>query len=145
MRRRHPAASFSLIALLASPLTAYAFMPLADVVAEHRACIAGLGIALPGVWILASGPKPGAIVLAELYVLLRNPRVVDRPLSAADAARICRSFRANPAWGIIDCPRGLMDCIWALCAESNATGPCLAAWRRQANGQWSGYRRSVVL
>jgi len=57
------------------------------------------------------------LVLAELYVLLRNPKVVDKPLGAFDAAQICRSFRANPAWGIIDYPGGLMDRIWALCAE----------------------------
>jgi len=57
------------------------------------------------------------LVLAELYALLRNPKVVDRPMSASDAARICQAFRANPAWGIIDYPGGLMDRIWALSVE----------------------------
>ena len=64
MRNKQPAVSFGLIALLASPLSAYAFLPLADVVAEHRAYLAGLGIALLGAWTAASRPKVGATVLA---------------------------------------------------------------------------------
>ena len=44
--RSAPMISFGLAALLISPLAAYSFMPLADVVAEHRAYIAGLGFAL---------------------------------------------------------------------------------------------------
>jgi len=44
--RRHRIISFGLVVLLLSPLAAYSFMPLADVVAEHRAYIAGLGYAL---------------------------------------------------------------------------------------------------
>lgn len=38
------------VTLLLSPLTAYAFVPLADVVLEHRAYIPGLGIALLSGW-----------------------------------------------------------------------------------------------
>ncbi len=52
--RRKPIASFGLCALLLSPLAAYAFTPNADVVAEHRAYITGLGfslmLALAAVW-----------------------------------------------------------------------------------------------
>ncbi len=69
-RRRQPAVSFSLIALLASPLTAYACMPLADVVAEHRIYIAGLGIALLGAWAVTLKPKTGAVVLAAAVAVL---------------------------------------------------------------------------
>ena len=44
--RRDRVISFGLVALLVSPLLAYLFMPLADVVAEHRIYIAGLGFDL---------------------------------------------------------------------------------------------------
>lgn len=57
------------------------------------------------------------LVLAELYVMLRNPKLVEKPLTSLEAAEVCRSFRGNPAWGIIDYPGGLMDRIWALCSE----------------------------
>ena len=48
----------------------------------------------------------------ELYVLLRNPKLVDRPLSAADATAYCQALRENSCWGIIDYPGGLMEEIW---------------------------------
>jgi uncharacterized protein len=57
------------------------------------------------------------LVLSELYVLLRNPKLVDKPMTSGEAAQVCQSFRGNPAWGIIDYPGGLMDRIWDLCAE----------------------------
>ena len=57
------------------------------------------------------------LVLAELYVLLRNPKLVDRPLSPSAAAEYCQSLRGNPSWGLIDYPGGLMDRIWALCSQ----------------------------
>ncbi len=70
VRRRQPAVSFSLIALLVSPLTAYACMPLADVVAEHRVYITGLGFALLAACAVALKPKTGAVVLAAAVVVL---------------------------------------------------------------------------
>lgn len=54
------------------------------------------------------------LVLMELYVLLRNPRLVDRPLSAPKAAAYCQSLRNNPGWGLVDYPGGLMDPIWKI-------------------------------
>ncbi len=59
------------------------------------------------------------LVLTELYVLLRNPKLVDRPLTAPAAAGYCQSLRKNPSWGMIDYPGDLMDQIWALCSEPN--------------------------
>jgi Tfp pilus assembly protein PilF len=70
IRRRTPAVSFSLIAVVASPLTAYACMPLADVVAEHRIYITGLGIALLGAWAVALKPKTGVTPLAAAILAL---------------------------------------------------------------------------
>lgn len=41
-------------------------------------------------------------VLMELYVLLRNPTVCRKPLSACDAAAVIQVFRSNPRWRIVD-------------------------------------------
>jgi hypothetical protein len=51
-RFKQPLVTFSIAALLASPLLAYAAIPLPDVVAEHRVYISGLGIDLLFAWIL---------------------------------------------------------------------------------------------
>jgi len=48
--RNHGIVSFGILTLLVSPLTAYALMPLADVVAEHRVYISGLGFDLLMAW-----------------------------------------------------------------------------------------------
>ncbi len=69
-RRREPVLSFGLVALLVSPLTSYACMPLADVVAEHRIYIAGLGFALIVAWIAVLKPKIAAAVLLLAPVAL---------------------------------------------------------------------------
>ncbi|HYK91272.1 MAG TPA: tetratricopeptide repeat protein [Acidobacteriota bacterium] len=70
MRQREPALSFSLVALLASPLTSYACMPLADAVAEHRVYIAGLGFALIAAWVDTLRPRIGVGALAVAVVAL---------------------------------------------------------------------------
>jgi Flp pilus assembly protein TadD len=51
-RPQHPSLTFSIAALLLSPLLAYAVMPLPDMVAEHRVYITGLGVDLIFAWIL---------------------------------------------------------------------------------------------
>jgi toxin-antitoxin system PIN domain toxin len=57
------------------------------------------------------------LVLIELYVLLRNPAVVEHPLSAARAVEICMTYRENRHWRIIDYPGNLMSRIWRYTAE----------------------------
>jgi toxin-antitoxin system PIN domain toxin len=52
------------------------------------------------------------LVLMELYVLLRNPAVVASPRSAGQAAEICRGYRRNPRWRVLDYPGNLMEEIW---------------------------------
>ncbi len=64
---------FSILAVLVSPMLAYAFMPLADIVAERRVYITGLGIDLLGAWILArmasrAGVALVVVVLAGLTI-----------------------------------------------------------------------------
>lgn len=59
-------------------------------------------------------------VLLELYVLLRNPAVVRRPLSPAQAADVCGAFRRHPRWRIVGFAadsRRLHDDLWARLRE----------------------------
>src|SRR6266550_1846277 len=70
---------------------------------------------------------PGAVaicelVLVELYVLLRNPAVLNKPLDPADAVSIVQSFRQHPAWVLIDYPgkaSGVMNELWRLVSQPN--------------------------
>ena len=54
-------------------------------------------------------------VLLELYVLLRNPAVLIRPLGAAAAAEVCEAFRHHPTWQVVGFPgasRAFHDRFW---------------------------------
>jgi toxin-antitoxin system PIN domain toxin len=54
-------------------------------------------------------------ILAEFYGLLRNPAVLQRPLSAEDAAEVIQTYRAHPRWRLIGFPtesRVLHDRLW---------------------------------
>jgi len=54
-------------------------------------------------------------ILLELYVLLRNPAVLAKPLSPAAAADVCEVFRHHPRWQTIGFPtesRAFHDCFW---------------------------------
>ncbi len=42
------------------------------------------------------------LVLAELYVLLRNPKVMAKPLSAGKACDIIQSYRRHPRWRLVE-------------------------------------------
>ena len=60
------------------------------------------------------------LVLAELYVLLRNPALSRSPLDAPQAAAIIQSFRNNPAWQLIDYPgtgSSVADQLWRRMAQ----------------------------
>ena len=54
-------------------------------------------------------------ILLELYVLLRNPAVLAKPLSAAAAADVCEAFRNHPRWQVVGFPsesRSFHDTLW---------------------------------
>jgi protein O-mannosyl-transferase len=68
--RGKPVVSFALLTLLVSPLTAYAFMPLADVVAEHRVYVSGLGFDLLAAWILSRYPRYAWASIAAVLLVL---------------------------------------------------------------------------
>jgi hypothetical protein len=48
-------------------------------------------------------------VLLELYVLLRNPAVLPRPLGAARATAVCTAFREHPRWQVVSLPVELLQ------------------------------------
>ena len=58
-------------------------------------------------------------VLVELYGLLRNPVVLKRPLSAAEAVSVVRAYRGNPVWSVVDVPqdRRAMREVWQRAAR----------------------------
>lgn len=56
------------------------------------------------------------LVLAEIYVLVRNPATCRRPLSGARAASLIHTLRSNPDWQLIDYPGGLMEAVWRAAA-----------------------------
>lgn len=56
------------------------------------------------------------LVLVELYVLLRNPAVVRRPLEAGAAAELCQAFRRHPRWAVVD-SADVMDRVWTAAAR----------------------------
>ena len=52
------------------------------------------------------------LVLMELYVLVRNPALVRRPLGAAAAVKLIRHLRSHPRWRLLDAPEGVMAEVW---------------------------------
>jgi tetratricopeptide (TPR) repeat protein len=83
-RRLDPLLIIGVSAILVSPLTAYTFVPLADVVLEHRAYIPGLGIALVGAALFRSVERhfrsirfvATAVVVVVLMVMTLNRNTV---------------------------------------------------------------------
>jgi toxin-antitoxin system PIN domain toxin len=56
------------------------------------------------------------LVLVELYVLLRHPAVVRKPLEAEAAASLCQALRHNPHWARVD-TAAVMDKVWTAAAR----------------------------
>ena len=56
------------------------------------------------------------LVLVELYILLRNPAVLPRPLGPGEAADTCRSYRTNPRWRLVE-NAPVMEGVWAVAGE----------------------------
>ena len=59
-------------------------------------------------------------VLVELYGLLRNPAVVEKPLSAPQAAATCTAFRNHARWRIVGFApdgRAAHDQLWKRAGE----------------------------
>lgn len=57
-------------------------------------------------------------VLVELYLLLRNDKILSPPLSAEAAVRECSLFRSHPRWQLVD-SADVMNQVWPLAAARN--------------------------
>jgi len=94
-------------------------------------------------YLAALGPREDValseFILCEFYVLLRNPAVVSRPLSAGEAATVVHGYRAHPRWKIIGFPpasRPLHDELWRQAAAKGFARRriWLSAGRRSGRG-----------
>ena len=58
-------------------------------------------------------------VLSEVYLHLRNPAVLDAPLSPAEAVAVIQSYRQHPRWRVLGFPprsRDLHTALWKAAA-----------------------------
>ena len=56
------------------------------------------------------------LVLVELYILLRNPAVLQQPLRADQAADVCQTYRRNARWRLVE-NAPIMEQIWTLAGQ----------------------------
>jgi len=61
------------------------------------------------------------LVLVELYMLLRNPSVLARPLSSKKATEFCNQLRGNAAWQHVDYEPAVSQSLWQW-AHTTKTG-----------------------
>ena len=55
--------------------------------------------------------------LAEFYLLLRNPAVLNKPLSPAEATEVIEAYRHHPQWRVLGFPpasRDIHDELWGV-------------------------------
>jgi uncharacterized protein len=55
------------------------------------------------------------MMLVEVYLKLRNPKILRRPLDAAGAAAFCASLRSNANWLLVE-SAPIMTEVWKLSA-----------------------------
>lgn len=58
------------------------------------------------------------LVLVEFYLALRNPAIIDAPLSARAAAQECQIFRRHPRWQLVENAE-VMEKVWEIAAVRN--------------------------
>ena len=51
------------------------------------------------------------LVLVELYLVLRSTAIVAHPLGATEAAEVCKRYRQNPRWRLVECAPVMGD-VW---------------------------------
>lgn len=60
------------------------------------------------------------LVLLEVYMQLRNPAVMRKPLSGKEAAAFCGTLKRHPTWQNVDyCPE-VSDSLWQWAASSRS-------------------------
>ena len=58
------------------------------------------------------------LVLVEFYLALRNPAIIDSPLSAKAASQECQIFRRHPRWQLVENAE-VMGKVWDMAAGRN--------------------------
>jgi toxin-antitoxin system PIN domain toxin len=56
------------------------------------------------------------LVLVELYLLLRNDKILSPPLTATEAVKECQLLRAHPRWQLLD-SADVMKEVWPVAAS----------------------------
>ena len=56
------------------------------------------------------------LVLVELYLLLRNDKILSPSLTAAEAVKECQLIRAHPKWQLVD-SADVMKEVWPIAAS----------------------------
>ena len=59
------------------------------------------------------------MMLVELYMILRNPKIFSKPMKSAMAVEYCNRFRDNQKWHIVEYAP-VMSQVWELAAENSA-------------------------
>ena len=59
------------------------------------------------------------LVMVELYMQLRNPAVLRKPLNAKEAAHFCQSFKIHPTWQQVDYTREVAPTLWKWAGSEN--------------------------
>ncbi len=58
------------------------------------------------------------LVLVEVYLKIRNPRIFGKPFAAAEAVKFCQTFRENPNWHLL-AHAPVMDEVWRLARQKD--------------------------
>jgi predicted nucleic acid-binding protein len=61
---------------------------------------------------LPGGIALSELVLMEVYVLVRNPVLVRRPLGPKAAVELIQALRVHPGFRLLDAPEGVMAEVW---------------------------------
>ncbi len=60
------------------------------------------------------------LVLLEVYMQLRNPAVMPKPLSGRDAAGMCQALKNHPTWQHVDYCSEVSDSLWQWATSTTA-------------------------
>ena len=60
------------------------------------------------------------LVLVELYMLLRNPAVLPKPLSSKKATEFCTRLRENKSWQHVDYEQAVSQTLWRWARDTKA-------------------------
>lgn len=60
------------------------------------------------------------LVLVEVYMQLRNPAILRKPLSALRAATFCDQLRQNPRWQHVDYHEDVSTRLWRWARETRS-------------------------